>query len=71
MTPEYKAEILVDKFVKYTPADSELEYPYAKECAILAVNEILNEYPSQVPKDSYEMERHLYWIEVKKEIEKL
>jgi hypothetical protein len=42
-----------------------------KKCALIAVDEILNEYPSQVPKDSYEMERHLYWQEVKKEIEKL
>jgi hypothetical protein len=42
-----------------------------KQCALIALDEILNEYPSQVPKDSYEMERHLYWQEVKKEIEKL
>jgi hypothetical protein len=61
MTPKYKAEILVDKFVKYTPADSELEYPYAKECAILAVNEIID-------KDGYNND---YWKEVKQEIEKL
>lgn len=32
---------------------------------------IINEYPSQCPKDSYEMERYLYWQEVKQEIEKL
>ena len=42
-----------------------------KQCALIAVGEMLNEYPSQVPKDSYEMEKNLYWIEVKKELEKL
>jgi hypothetical protein len=74
MTPEYKAEILVDKFVKYTPADSELEYPYAKECAILAVNEIINEIyeiDNQLS-ESHLLDKNLkYWLEVKKEIEKL
>jgi hypothetical protein len=61
MTPKYKAEILVDKFVKYTPADSELEYPYAKQCALIAVDEIID-------KDGYNND---YWKEVKQEIEKL
>jgi hypothetical protein len=74
MTPEYKAEILVDKFVKYTPADSELEYPYAKECAILAVNEIINEIyeiDNQLS-ESRLLDKNLkYWLEVKKELEKL
>jgi hypothetical protein len=49
----------------------EFTYNCAKQCALIAVDEILKEYPSQCPPDSYEMERHLYWIEVKKEIEKL
>jgi hypothetical protein len=71
MTPKEKAEELVDKFVQYTPAEEEFEYPHAKQCALIAVDEMLNEYPSQVPKDSYEMERHLYWIKVKNELEKL
>jgi len=42
MTPKEKAEELVDKFVQYTPADSEFEYPYAKQCALIAVDEILS-----------------------------
>jgi hypothetical protein len=71
MTPEYKAEILVDKFVKYTPADSELEYPYAKECAILAVNEIINSNPHSNPLNTEVYSTMEYWLEVKKEIEKL
>jgi hypothetical protein len=71
MTPEYKAEILVDKFVKYTPADSELEYPYAKECAILAVNEIINSNPHSNPLNTEVYSTMDWWQEVKKEIEKL
>ena len=71
MTPEYKAEILVDKFVKYTPADSELEYPYAKECALIAVNEIINSNPHSNPLNTEVYSTMEYWLEVKKEIEKL
>ena len=77
MTPKEKAEELVDKMYfsrrykegeDYIPEQARI---HAKECALIAVDEMLNEYPSQVPKDSYEMERHLYWQEVKQEIEKL
>jgi hypothetical protein len=74
MTPRSKADQLLIKFKM-----SECTHGYndvrdlhaANRCAIIAVDEMLNEYPSQVPKDSYEMERHLYWIEVKNELEKL
>jgi hypothetical protein len=74
MTPRSKADQLLIKFKM-----SECTHGYndvrdlhaANRCAIIAVDEMLNEYPSQVPKDSYEMERHLYWIEVKNELQKL
>lgn len=76
MIPKEKAEKLVDKFmiiiifnIKQNIEVSIIES--AKESALIAVDEILNEYPSQCPKDSYEMERHLYWQEVKQEIKKL
>jgi hypothetical protein len=65
MTPKEKAEELVDKFVQYTPADSEFEYPYAKQCALIAVDEILNAVTAIADK------RYDYWKEVKKELEKL
>lgn len=42
----------------------------AKECALVAVDELLNEYPAQCPPDSYEMVRFLFWKDVKQEIEK-
>jgi hypothetical protein len=63
MTPKEKAEELVDKFVQYTPADSEFEYPYAKKCALIAVNEIL-----EIIFSDYDWQ---YWNEVKQELEKL
>jgi len=69
MTAKEKAKELYEKILygfKHT-----IHVHTAKQISLIAVNEILNEYPSQCPKDSYEMERHLYWIEVKKEIEKL
>jgi hypothetical protein len=42
-----------------------------KQCCHIAVDEMLNEYPAQCPDDSYEKERHLYWMEVKNEINAL
>ena len=63
MTPKEKAEELVYKFVQYTPADSELEYPYAKQCALIAVEQIL-----EIIFSDYDWQ---YWNEVKQELEKL
>jgi hypothetical protein len=71
MTPQYKAEELVDKFVAYTPADSELEYPNAKKCALIAVNEIINSNPHSNPLNTEVYSTMDWWQEVKKEIEKL
>ena len=75
MTPKEKAEELVDKFVQYTPADSELEYPYAKQCALIAVDEMLS---SGVDADyyfdksvGYMISYVEYYQEVKQELEKL
>jgi hypothetical protein len=68
MTPKEKAEELVDKFVQYTPADSELEYPYAKQCALIAVDEIR----SCINWNQYPLDKEWgYWDEVKQELEKL
>jgi hypothetical protein len=69
MTPKEKAQYIFDIYTNYVG-----EYDvdkHAKQCALIAVDEILNEFPSQCPKESYEMERHLFWQEVKQELEKL
>ena len=65
MTPKEKAEYLIDKFIQYTPADEDIEYEYAKECALIAVDEILNSNPHL----NYGLVA--WWQEVKQEIEKL
>jgi hypothetical protein len=73
-TPKEKAEELVNKFYYKTDEERILVNKYwsnAKYCASKAVDEILNEYPPECPQDSYEWERHLYWKQVKQEIEKL
>lgn len=71
MTPKEKAKELFDKYATYVVMWSggiKVENQNCKQCALIAVNEILNEYPSQCPKDSYEMERHIFWQDVKKEL---
>jgi hypothetical protein len=65
-TPKEKAEELVDKFFQFTPAEEEFEYDYAKQCALIAVDEIIkfgNEQGIREPM--------MYWHKVKEEIEKL
>lgn len=73
MAPKEKAKEIFDKM--YLVEDQMANYPMcfdtAKQCALIAVDEILNEYPSQCPKDSYEMERHIFWQEVKEELLKI
>ena len=73
MTPKEKAKELVDKYTQYVTEIN--EYEYAKNCALIAVDEILNSTPygwydkrffSDKMKKFYE-----YWQEVKQEIEKL
>ena len=68
MTPKEKAEELVAKFIQYTPADSEFEYPYAKKCALIAVYEIKRCIDWHI----YPLDKEWrYWEEVKQELEKL
>ena len=64
MTPKEKAEELVAKFFQFKPRlkfdiDNENEYYQANKCALIAVNELIEET------DYY------FWQEVKKEIQRL
>jgi hypothetical protein len=74
MTPEEKAKELVEKFLSPTKVYHEhlgwVNYlDSAKECALIAIDEILNtiEYSSQAD----ELSKVLYWEQVKNEINKL
>ena len=63
MTSKEKAEELVNKFSHFTVQEKwELKNYYAMECALIAVDEILNLCP---------LANRDYWQEVKQEIEKL
>ena len=82
MNAKEKAEQLYDKFLQYVPAEEEFEHEYAKKCALIAVDEIINSNPhiyiekggSDCRGDwSYKeaQSNQLYWQEIKQEIEKL
>lgn len=69
MTPKQKAEQLTDSFLtasfgvmeEYIP----VPYPFAKQCALIAVEEIFNSKLLMLIEDE------IFWREVKKEIENL
>jgi hypothetical protein len=69
MTPKEKANELVDRMYNVDFHDDAREiamrYPHAIKCALVAVDEILNEYWS------HDTKRRDWWKEVKQEIEKL
>ena len=73
MTPKKKAEQLVDRFMAIKSMKlsdySLIYYPFAKLCALEAVDEILNVLIGIYDYD-YEV-LNPYWQEVKQEIEKL
>jgi hypothetical protein len=72
MTPKDKALELYNKYEQlgrdFTRGVSMKEF--AKQCALIAVDEILNEFP-QGFKGNFEERRKEYWQEVKQEIEAL
>jgi hypothetical protein len=69
MTPKEKAVELVEKYGIWCWNDGVCDYELAKQCALIAVNEIrdaiieINEYDYQSLEN--------YWYRVKQEIEKL
>ena len=71
MTAKEKAEELLNKMIYHIEYNCQpsLKTMIAKQCALIAVDEILNtiEYSSQAD----ELSKLSYWGEVKQEIEKL
>ena len=70
MNPKERADKLVhDMYTARSGSVSMITYYFAKECALIAVDEILNtiEYSSQAD----ELSKVSYWTEVKEEISKL
>lgn len=62
MEAKDKAKELVDKYDDYP-----LTYEWKKQCALITIDEILNEFPKGF-NGNFEMKRKLYWQEVKQEI---
>jgi hypothetical protein len=82
MTPKEKAKELVDKFYQTTPNEAWINEPLgiaeeykawnqAKQCALIAVDEILQSNPIIFREDNSIMLNKSYWQDVKKEIEAL
>jgi hypothetical protein len=67
MTPKEKAEELLNKFSM--PIDGHKNI-YYKQCALIAVDEIISEYGTYY-KVNIDDKYVSYWQEVKQEIEKL
>ena len=74
LTPKEKAVELVNKF-RLSKAITE---SYAKQCALIAVDEILNTLKVFPEKDTtsrsvvnFSVSRIMYWVQVKQEIEAL
>jgi hypothetical protein len=71
MTPKEKAKELVSKMRR----DNEMPYQYAKQCAVIAVMEIINSNPCCEDSDrggNFQWASNEYfWQEVKQEINKI
>jgi len=68
MTPKEKAEQLVNDMQSSLYSDG---WEDSKQCALIAVNEIIKTICYCYPSKNDEMSFVEYWEEVKKEIEKL
>jgi len=70
MTPKEKAIELYQEFINYVPADIEYEHKYAKECALIAAEEIKKQLLENLDNDMSTIHA-IYWEKVKQEIENL
>ena len=68
MTPKEKAIDLVESFMLWKFQKCELSKKQARQCALIAVDEILDDGNASSPFEEY---RIMYWNEVKQEIELL
>jgi len=72
MTPQEKAQELIDKFKIFVigSSDSLIENENARHCALISVNEIIEANPIAFDEDENCIAKQ-WWQEVKTEIEKL
>lgn len=72
MMAKEKAEQLVREYYKFgmNKEGQSLSWYECKQCALIAVKIVLESNPTLITCDTSEL-NYAYWIEVKKEIEKL
>jgi hypothetical protein len=73
MTPKEKAQELFDKYwtlIAYK-IEGSVGRLVIKQCALIAVDEILSDYKNYLLHENTEYKGLMYWTDVKKEIEKL
>lgn len=69
MTPKEKAFELIDKYSLLVPIEfGGMDKNLAKQCALIAVDEILNSRKEHLVQS---IKFYEYWIEVKRELERL
>jgi hypothetical protein len=77
MTPKEKAEELIDKIYfsrRYDDTENYIPqraYEHAKQCALIAVDELISSHNKWDDYAQTNSEEYYYWQEVKQEIEKL
>jgi hypothetical protein len=76
MTPKEKAQYLVDKFTPHAYGvwdknGSKEERYHSKQCALIAVDNIITSNPHSNPLNTEVHSTMQYWIDVKTEIKKL
>jgi hypothetical protein len=70
MTPKEKAKELVDRMWSLRRGNSLRNYEPLRKCALIAVDEILEEIKNSADKEIV-VPRIIYWEKIKQEIEKL
>jgi len=71
MTPKEKAEELILRFDNLDNEEHTYHYVHnSKECALIAVDEILSDYKNYLLHANTEYKGLMYWKEVRKELEK-
>lgn len=72
MSPKEKSKELANKYFQESDLLYEdLTWTQAKECALIAVDAVINSNPHSNPFNTEPFSTMDYWIEVKNEIEKL
>jgi len=66
MSPEEKAKDLFEIYLLETGNET-----FAKNCALVAVDEILSDYKNYLLHENTDYKGLMYWKEVKQELEKL